>query len=106
MKMTVELSDFRKCFYDMGRKDQFSYEALGLLFEYLEEIDVYYDLDVIALCCEYCENTPEDLAKFYNIDVEGLEDDQVLRVVLDWLYEATSVVSVVGDGKTIVYQGV
>jgi hypothetical protein len=106
MKSTVYLSDFRDAFYRAGRNTQFSYQALGLLFEYLEEVDPDYDLDVIALCCEYCENTPEDLAKFYDIDVEGLDDDAVLRVVLDWLYEATSVVGVVGDGQTIVYQGV
>jgi len=102
MIQTVQLSDFRTAFAQCGRQSQFSYEALGLLFEYLEEIDSSYDLDVIELCCEYAESTPEEIANSYSIDIEGLQDDQVQRAVLDYLYNNTQVVGVTHN-DTIVY---
>ena len=102
MIQTVQLSDFRTAFAQCGRQSQFSYEALGLLFEYLEEIDPDYDLDVIELCCDYAESTPEEIAKSYSIDVECLQEDQVQRTVLDYLYDKTQVVGVT-HSDTIVY---
>lgn len=102
MIQTIQLSDFRTAFYNAGRKDQFSYEALALIFEYFEEIEPDYDLDVIAICCEYSESTPEEIAENYSIDIEGLEDDAVQRAVLDHLYDHTSVVGVT-HSDTIVF---
>jgi NAD(P)-dependent dehydrogenase (short-subunit alcohol dehydrogenase family) len=50
----------------MDRKDQFSYEGLELIFDYIEEYEQetgeQIELDVIALCCEWSEDTPEDIA--------------------------------------------
>ena len=64
MIQTINVSDFRAAFHSMGRKDQFSYEGLGALFDYLEEFDGgSYELDVIALCCDYSEDSPEDIAE-------------------------------------------
>ena len=37
MKQTVSKGMFRDAFKACGRGDQFSYEALGILFDYLEE---------------------------------------------------------------------
>ena len=39
MKQTVNLQDFRDAFYKMDRKEQFSYEGLGVLFNYIEEAE-------------------------------------------------------------------
>ncbi len=39
MKQTIGLSQFRDSFRACDRRDQFSYEALGLLFEYFEEYE-------------------------------------------------------------------
>ena len=102
MIQTVQLSDFRTAFAQCGRQSQFSYEALALLFEYLEEIDSSYNLDVIELCCDYAESTPEEIASSYSIDVEGLQEDEVQRTVLDYLYNNTQVVGVTHN-DTIVY---
>ncbi len=64
MNITINnASQFRDEFAHMGRKEQFSYEALGLLFEYLEEVAPDYSLDVIELCCDYAEGTVEDIAR-------------------------------------------
>ena len=102
MIQTIQLSDFRTAFAQCNRQSQFSYKALALLFEYLEEIDSSYDLDVIELCCDYAESTPEEIASSYSIDVENLQEDQVQRTVLDYLYNSTQVVGVTHN-DTIVY---
>ena len=39
MKTSVNLSDFRDAFHRTGRGNQFSYEALGVLFDYFEECE-------------------------------------------------------------------
>ena len=50
---------FREAFRLAGRMDQFSYEGLEVLFDYLdtlsEDIGEPIELDVVALCCEYYE---------------------------------------------------
>jgi hypothetical protein len=87
-------SQFRNHFAAMGREHQFSYEALGLLYEFLEENTEGYELDVVSLCCDYSEDTPEGIAKAYGL----LEDADVV----DYLSEHTQVVGVTKAG-TILY---
>lgn len=86
MKMTINKYDFAREFHNIGRNN-FSKEALYILFDYLDEIDENYDLDVIAICCDYCEATPIEIADMYNIELDGLEDDldAVIMIVRDWL---------------------
>jgi hypothetical protein len=62
MKITqtdISINDFQRAFIDYGRATQFSNEGLDGLYEYLEEAfddtDEEYELDVIALCCEFSE---------------------------------------------------
>lgn len=75
MKEEINFSQFCDRFIDMNRNDNFTYDGKKALFDYLEELendcDVEYDLDVIALCCEYNEysNLKEYLVD-YNTDVE------------------------------------
>jgi hypothetical protein len=51
----LNLSSFRSAFHHMGRGEQFSYEALGALYEMLEDMGCDYELDVIGLCCEFTQ---------------------------------------------------
>lgn len=79
---TVNLHQFRQAFVDMGRKDQFSYTGLELLFDYLEnlsdDIGETIELDVIGLCCDYSEyDGVEDLREqlgFFEEDYPEWED--------------------------------
>jgi hypothetical protein len=81
MVQTINQSQFIDAFRAMGRKDQFSYNALVALFEWLEKNDENYDLDVIELCCEFTEYS--DLEEFnaaynddnpeYNFDIDEIE---------------------------------
>ena len=106
MKLAIEnASQFRDEFRQCGRADQFSYEALGLLFDYFEEIDSDYDLDVIAICCEYAEENPEGIAKDYAFDLESCETEaDIAAAVLDYLHNETSVVGVTSSGSIVYAQ--
>lgn len=75
MKQTVNIYTFREAFNRMGRGDNFSYDGLELLFDYLEELEhceEEYELDVIGLCCDFAEGTAEQIAIDYSIDLDGL----------------------------------
>jgi hypothetical protein len=97
MIQTINVSDFRAAFHSMGRQDQFSYEGLGALFDYLEDFDGGgYDLDVVALCCEYSEDTAEDIAANYNIEVDSIDElEDAVRAYLD---ENTTIVAETASG--------
>jgi len=105
MKTTVSIYDFRDAFRQYGRADNFSYDGLRVLFKFLEEYEdstgSEVELDVIALCCEYSEETPEEIAQNYGVDLE--DDGNELNNVLDYLHDHTMVCGVTKDGS-IVYQ--
>jgi hypothetical protein len=91
MIQTLRLSDFTNAFRNSDRADQFSYEAQTILFDYFEECDPQMEFDMIAICCEWSENTPEELADMYGVDN-----------VLDYLENHTQVAGIT-DAGTIVY---
>tara|TARA_R110000782_G_scaffold37450_1_gene88591 strand:+ start:692 stop:964 length:273 start_codon:yes stop_codon:yes gene_type:complete len=85
----------------MGRKDQFSYEALGLLYEYLEDTDPDYSLDVIELCCDYTEDTAGNIAANYSVDIEGMNEEAIEDLISDFLQENTGFVGMTPDRKLV-----
>lgn len=91
MIQTINVSLYRDAFRNMGRINQFSYEGLGALFDYLEEADPDFELDVIALCCDYAEDSIEDIAKNYGIEVDSI--DELEDAVRAYLEENTSIVA-------------
>ena len=95
---------FREAFRLAGRSDQFSYEGLEVLFDYLdnlsEDTGEPIELDPVALCCEYYELSVEELIKQYNIDtsyVEG-DEDEIKEMVREYLDYKTSVCGEVNGG--------
>jgi len=81
MKTTITNSAFIDAFQSI-RPDNFSYNGLNALFDYLEEYEdstgEEIDLDVIALCCDYTEyESLEDILKNHTeldckIEIEDL----------------------------------
>jgi hypothetical protein len=57
MKQTIGFTQFSDAFRAYDRYDQFGYDALKALFDYLEELEQdigeEMELDVIALCCDW-----------------------------------------------------
>jgi len=86
MYTTINEFEFRDAFVNMGRKEQFSYEALYALFEYHEELELNCDtpieLDVIGICCEWSEyDTVAELRENYSQVLDGVEDADVLEAI-------------------------
>ena len=94
---------FREAFRLAGRMDQFSYEGLEVLFDYLdnlsEDIGESIELDVVALCCDYYESSIEELIDNYNIDLPEVDDsDSIIEIVREYLKKNTSVCGKVSNG--------
>lgn len=91
MKQTITKSMFRDEFNKI-RPENFSYEGLGALYDYLEEVDPDYDLDVIAICCDFSEATNEEVLENYSSTIETIDE----------LHEHTVVIQI--DNDRLIYQ--
>lgn len=105
---TVNLNQFRQEFYNYGRKENFSYKGLEILFDYLEDLSddtgEPIELDIIALCCEYSEDHYKDIADDYYIDLsEAIDEEDEFEIVLDYLRDFTSVCGYDEEKGVIVY---
>jgi len=72
--------DFIDEFKAYGRQDQFSREGLGELYDYFieyeETCDDEIELDVIGICCEFAEDTIENVLKQYELaDIDELNNE-------------------------------
>jgi len=79
MKTTVDFYDFKRSF-EAIRPDNFSREGLSALWDYLEQYEedcgTELELDVIAICCDFSEDSTENIAASYDIDLEDCEDEE------------------------------
>lgn len=108
MKTTVNYYDFIRAFDLADRKDQFSCEALGLLFEYFEQYEedtgTEVELDVIAICCEFYEETAACIASDHSIDLtdddgeDTLTDNEKADIVREYLNDNTTLVGETATG--------
>ena len=91
MIQTIYKSDFTSAFHKAGRGNNFTYEGLNALYDYIEDYEdstgEQIELDVIALCLEY--NEYEDLAEFqedYGDDYQSIEEiehaTQVIMIMM------------------------
>jgi hypothetical protein len=101
MIQTINLHDFRNAFQAAGRGEQFTYEGLKVLFDYLEQYEQdtgeQIELDIIALCCEYAESTPEEIARDYDIEIDGLDLADAFQPVIEHLEQHTSICGTTDD---------
>lgn len=58
-------------------RDNFSYEGYEALFEMLDELE-RYELDVIAVCCDFNEASEDEIRADYAID-EDLDVEHYLQ---------------------------
>ena len=94
----------------MGREEHFSYEGFNALYDYLDEysneMDKPFEVDVIALCCDFTEYSGwEELynnySYSYNNEEESWEDtDQ--EDFMEWVNERTMVIEVTNYENDIV----
>lgn len=76
MTMYIEVTEtmFKDAFRSADRLDNFSHEALGMLYDYLENTEEDtgqpVELDVIAICCEFEEADADEVRDNYSLDDE------------------------------------
>lgn len=110
MKTSVSFSDFLQAFQDMNRSANFSREGLKSLFDFLEDMEDQtgeeYDLDVIALCCEFAESSIEEIISDYSIDVSEAEADEeeIEEIVEEYLNDNTMLVGKLDNGSFVYAQ--
>ena len=90
MKQTITLEMFKEEFKAI-RPNQFSSEALELIYDFFEEVDPDFELDVIAICCDFTEEPA--------CDIEG--DFGSVQDVVDHLNDLTMAWCV--DGFNVLY---
>lgn len=110
MKQYVSRFDFQDAFLKSETyKNNFSYEGLNALFDYLEEYEEEtgeeIDFDMVALCCDYSEYAsaweameqyqPDDMPTVD--DSEGMDQLEVQeaseKLALEWLQDRTQTYS-------------
>jgi len=89
MKTTVYFSEFCDLF-GMIRPDNFSYQGLRILFNYFEEYEndtgESIDCDVIAICCDFSEDSFENIADQYGIELDAeMDEDYQKQQVIEHL---------------------
>ena len=107
-------SQFRDAFNAAGRGQQFSYDALGLLFNYFEAVEPDMDLDVVAICCDYSEDMPDAIIDAYGIESDswdgictasayGLEQESKakLKAATEYLGHNSTIVGITSTGAIV-----
>lgn len=117
MKQTVTQSDFVQAFDDCHRSNNFTIAGRGALFDYLTELEEdtgeEFELDPIAICCDYAEaasavEMAEDYGYGFEPDLDAIDDDEDGRAeaieaqALEWLRDRTTVIAF--DGGVIIQQ--
>jgi hypothetical protein len=101
MIQTVNSSSFVDAFRSYDRQDNFCYNALHALFDWYEELDPNWELDVIAICCEWAEYTDaKSILREYPNYCEGLDVDSPLSDFANALQYYTTVLEF--DGGILV----
>ena len=97
MKATVNKNAFIEAFKKSDEhNNQFSPEALNLIFDYLEEIDENMDFDMVAICCNYVESTLDDINNDFDKNFKSISNAR------KFLENRTNVIGVTNN--SIVYE--
>lgn len=77
---TFDFYDFKKEFMDY-RRDNFTEEALKIIFDYLEESYLHdnFEMDTIGICCDFMEVSHRDIVQDYDVE---LQDDSAPLLLL------------------------
>jgi hypothetical protein len=108
MKQTINCHEFINQF-DLLRPNNFSREALIMMFEYFEQyerdIGEEIEFDPIAICCEYVEQTIPELVYGYKLEkeIDGMEQNEMLDYLINFLEEQCIFIGLTDSG-TFVYQ--
>ena len=102
MKITLTKNDFRDAFLKSSRRDDFSYPALGELFDYYDNSgDDDLELDIVGICCDWTEYTAAELIDNYGEEYgEEYGEDDAEKLAKE--IERNTVVISLGNGSFLV----
>lgn len=84
LNKSMFMDEFRK---SETYKDNFTYEGLSALYDYLEELTEStgedLELDIVAICCDYSEYDIDELRQQYETLAEDLEDTDFIFALED-----------------------
>ena len=104
---TFNENDFINEFKAYNRMDNFSLNGLRILFESLEQTandcGINIKMDVIALCCDYNEDSITDIINNYDIDLSDESYDSKEDLVEEYLQDNTYVCGQYEDGNGVTY---
>lgn len=90
--MQIGESDFVQMFDDYNRSNNFTVAARRELFDYYDSISddcgEPFEMDVIAICCDWSEMTIGEINSEYGDSIHGFED------TVEWLSDNTTVIEV------------
>ena len=105
---TCNFYDVERAFSDCGRGNNFSRQGLRVLVDYMDELSDSMgqpiELGVVAWCCEYTEDTIDDVVQNYSLhdDVADMDAEEKRQYVMNYLQDNTIVCG--ETENTIVYQ--
>ena len=105
---TLSKSSFIDAFKQSSRKDQFSYEALEAIFDYLEEYSDStgepVEFDIVGICCDWSEMTWQEVALSHGVDLsQCTDDDERMGEVESFLCDNTQFLEL-SDGNFVYIQ--
>lgn len=90
---TFDLQDFKREFELYNRRDQFSNQALELIFNYLNQDDYTFQMDVIGFCCEFSERSCQDILQDYDVYADdNMTNEELAEQAREYLHDNTSLV--------------
>lgn len=105
MKQTITLHIFRNEMQQV-RPDNFSYEGLEALFDYLDEIGDDLEFDPIGICCDFSQCSLKEFKDSYT-DVaitNDMTDEEQRDAIAEFIAMNGFWFAFVEDGKEIVFQ--
>jgi hypothetical protein len=102
MKQTIGFSEFQDAFTNL-RPQNFSLQGLGALWDYFEQYEEdtgqEVELDVIAICCDYSEDSAENIAAAYDVNLSECKDEEEqYEAVKEYLHDMAVYVGEVSGG--------
>jgi hypothetical protein len=110
MKQTLNKDQFR---FQMNqiRPDNFSYEGLGIIFDYLEQYEddtgEQIEFDPIAICCDYSECSLKEFEQGFSESIEIYHDtpeEEKKQIIVDYLEENGYWYQFLNDDKDVIFQ--
>lgn len=107
MYQSVNFNVFLNAFANHGRENQFSYEAKRIIFDYIEDYErdtgEPVELDVVAICCDFIEDTAEQIIADCHFELDENSQDSVVLQVVDMLSYYTTICGYDEEKNIIVY---